>query len=72
MDDYNRRPYIGMCYYHKLKGIVLDRHKMARRRARKPCIGMCYRKKKRKEKERRDALKVLRKEKKKKSEVSTI
>eukprot|EP00092_Neocalanus_flemingeri_P005898 GFUD01006348.1.p1 GENE.GFUD01006348.1~~GFUD01006348.1.p1 ORF type:complete len:135 (+),score=48.40 GFUD01006348.1:89-493(+) len=70
-DDYDTRPCIGLCYYRKLNGIVVDKKKMAKRRARQPCVGMCHRERKKKAKERRRTLKLLRKEKKKKAAVKT-
>ena len=39
-----------MCYYRKLKGITVDKELMAKRMARKPCIGLCHRDRKRKAK----------------------
>merc|ERR1719341_2977942 len=67
--DYDNRPCIGMCYYRKLNGITVDKKKMALRRARTPCIGLCHRERKRKAKERKRAIKKLKQDRKASSEA---
>ena len=36
------QPCVGICYYHKLKGIVLDKKLRKRMNNRNPCVGLCF------------------------------
>merc|ERR1719187_694248 len=35
-------PCVGVCQHRRQLGIVIDQKEEARRRGRKPCIGLCY------------------------------
>eukprot|EP00092_Neocalanus_flemingeri_P000720 GFUD01000763.1.p1 GENE.GFUD01000763.1~~GFUD01000763.1.p1 ORF type:complete len:132 (+),score=45.12 GFUD01000763.1:41-436(+) len=63
--DFDSRPCVGICHYQKLKGIVMDKKLKARLRKRRPCVGLCFRRKKMKQEEKKKKkLEMMNKEKK--------
>lgn len=42
MGDFSKGPCVGVCYYIKKRGIILNERMKKRMRGRKPCIGLCH------------------------------